>query len=860
MKRKFAAVTALLLFAAAGVRLYAVNEKNNSPAGATPPPAKPVPLLTGAEEARTFNLPPGFHAEVVAEEPMVEHPVAAFFDADGRLWVAEMRSYMPDVNGKGESTPDGRISILEDTDGDGRMDKSTVFLDNLVLPRAVAFVRGGALVASPPNVYFYRDTDGDGKADAKDLVATDYGVRGNVEHQPNGLMPAMDNWVYNADYNKRFRFAGGKWIADTIPDMGQWGITQDDVGRLYFNTNSDYLRGNLYAPQYALRNRHYSAGGINVQVAADQNVWPAHDTAVNRGYTKGFLRDGKLAKFTAACAPVIYRADLFPKEFYGNAFVCEPSANVVRRDVVTQEPDGRLTSKNAYDAGTEFIASTYERFRPVNLYTGPDGALYIVDMHHGLIQHTDFLTSYNAADYKQRALNKYLRTGRIFRIVPDGAKPTARPSLSKTASKDLVPLLSHPNGWWRDTAQRLLVERNESSVVPALKGEAKSGTNPLGRLHALWALEGMKWLDRDTVTAALSDSDPRVRAAALRLCEPWLGPKSLAALLPHVLKLESDEDPQVRLQLALTAGSVTNGSTDDLLLRMLANPTSGATVRDAVIGGLQGRELEFLTRCVASSAFSTGSDWNRTTVAALARCVLAEGNPKRVARLLEIAVESDDPAHHWRPLAVMTGIAPGAGKKPVVRKKGIVFTEEPAALPRLRQIQDPAIQKSLTAAMDIIHWPGQPGYTPPKPPTPLTATEAKLFDAGKALFATTCAQCHKPDGMGQAGLAPPLVDSEWVLGPAERPVRIVLHGVRGAINVNGQAYNLEMPGLRLLGDEQIASLLTYIRREWDHDASPVSPDFVATIRKETDGRQDGWTQQELLKIGAEPKTSSAQNP
>src|SRR5262245_22011123 len=191
--------------------VLAQQRLNDSPRGAEPAPADPVPCLTAEEAIKTFKLPPGFRVEVVATEPMLEHPVALSFGPDGRVWVAEMRSYMPDPDGKGENEPTGRISVLEDTDGDGRMDKSTVFLDGLTLPRAILATRGGALVASPPNLMFCKDTDGDGKADTTEILATDYGNRGNPEHQPNGLLPDIDNWIYNANYSKRLKNEWGKW-------------------------------------------------------------------------------------------------------------------------------------------------------------------------------------------------------------------------------------------------------------------------------------------------------------------------------------------------------------------------------------------------------------------------------------------------------------------------------------------------------------------------------------------------------------------------------------------------------------------------------------------------------------------------
>src|SRR5215218_8231722 len=321
-----AAAFAFLL--AAIVTLSALaSSPTSSPA--TAPATQPVPLLTPEQEAATFNLPAGFRAEVVAAEPMVEHPVHIAFDANGRMWVAEMRSYMPDTEGWGEAKPLGRVSVLEDTDGDGRMDKSTVFADKLVLPRSVGFAGDGVLIASPPNLFFCRDTDGDGKADTRETLLTDAGTIGNPENSFNGLLYNLDNWIYNANYEKRMcHLGGGKFAFERIPDLGQFGITQDDYGRMFFNTNSDYLRGSLVPPHYMSRNPHSPGTLANTRIATDQTVFPRNAATVNRGYRENFLRpDGTLKEFTAACSPWIYRGDLFGKEFYGNAFVAEATSN-----------------------------------------------------------------------------------------------------------------------------------------------------------------------------------------------------------------------------------------------------------------------------------------------------------------------------------------------------------------------------------------------------------------------------------------------------------------------------------------------------------------------------------------------------
>ena len=691
----------------------------------------PAPPLTPEQALQSFKLPAGFHIEVVASDPMIESPVAMAFDAVGRLWVVEMRGYMRTPEAAGEREPTGCISILEDTDGDGRMDKKTIFLDGLVMPRAITLVGDGALVGEPPHLWHCRDTDGDGKCDQKTEVVSDYGSPANVEHTANGLVRNIDNWTYNLYHTYRYRFTNGKWERRVAPNNVQWGLAQDDFGRLFYTSNSDWLRGDLVPQQYFTRPGQKTPG-LSVRIIGDQSVWPARvNPGVNRGYQPKQLRDdGTLATCTAACGTTIYRGDLFPAEFEGNAFICEPSANLVRRAVLT-EKDGLVSGRNPYEK-TEFLTSQDERFRPVNSCTGPDGALYIVDLYHGILQHRIYLTSYLRAQSLDRGLETPVNLGRIYRVVPDGKKPAAKPQLAKASSAELVNHLAHPNGWWRDTAQRLLVERGDASVVPALEKLATSGATPLGRLHALWTLEGLGRLSAATVASVLDDSHPKVRVAAVRLSETFLRAitPATAALRAKVLALAKDAPPEVQAQLAFTLGTIAqDGAAKSALLALKDSPV------------------------------------------------------KLVAEASAFTITSREPVKAAAP----TG-------------------------------------------------------------PPLSAEDQKRFDLGKSMYEATCIACHQPHGLGQDGLAPPLVGSEWVAGSEQRLARIVLHGLRGPITVKKQVFELDMPSLGVLDDDQIAGILTYVRHEWGHEFPSVAPATVKKIREETAKRADAWTEAELLKV------------
>ncbi len=790
------------------------------------PPPKP---LTAEEEHKTFKVAPGFKVELFASEPMIECPVAMSWDEQGRMYVLEMRGYMHDIEGKGEDQPTGVVSILEDTNGDGKADSKKVFADGLVLPRSVACVNGGALVSEPPMLYFMKDTDGDGKADVKEVVDTNYASRtGQPEHMANSLTRFMDNWVYSANHGARYRLRDGKWTSDAVPSRGQWGMTQDDYGRQYFNFNSDFLRVNLIPEALYKRNPNWNGGaGTGVQVVKDQSTWPIAPTpGVNRGYEpKQLTADGKLTTSTATCGAAIYRGGLFPKEFIGNAFVPEPAANLVKRFVLS-EKDAVITGENV-KKGEEFLASTDERFRPVNAYTGPDGALYIADMYRGIIQHKGFLTHYLIANIKDRKLEQPVNMGRIWRVVPDGAKPVTAKVPADPAKQ--VAMLGHENGWVRDTAQRLLEEKKDTTVLPALAALVKSGSS-LAKIHALWTLEGMGLLTPDVTGVALKDSDAKVRAMAVRLAD-----RSLA---PELIKLAGDRSVDVQIALGFTASAYPESFDATLTLARAAG--ANALVRDAILSGLRGRELETLEALLTVSDKPAPQDM----LSSLAGAVMTERKSGRVKKLLTLiaAQKPNSPLQ----VALLAG-ATGKGASKTARKPKLLYLDSEAPeLAKIASSLDPKLQPLFKELDARVAWPNKPGVEAPPVVKPLSPAEQKLYDGGKVVYSTLCVACHQPNGQGMDGLAPTLVDSDWVLGKADVLPKIIIHGLTGPIKVNGQSWSLEMPPLgAALSDEQVAGVITYIRREWEHTASPVSVADVTKIRTEHKERTKAWTAEEL---------------
>ena len=819
-----------------------------------PPPASmkipPAPPLTPEQALRTFTPADGFRVELVASEPMIESPVAMDWGPDGRLYVLEMRGFMPNVDGTGEDRPIGRISLLEDSDGDGRMDKNTVYAEGLVMPRALAVVNGGLVVAEPPYLWFFKDLDGDGKADTKDEIANDYGNQKNPEHNANGLLWGRDNWIYNANHPVRYRWEDGEWLKSIAgpSSPGQWGISQDDYGRLFYNSNSDYLRADLVPRHYLVRNPNFKdPQGDYIQLDRDQSTWPGRiNPGVNRGYQKGTLRpDGRLARFTGACGPCVYRGDLFPQKYYGAAFVAEPTANFVRCSLVREE-GATLSAKNAFPED-EFLTSTDERFRPVNIYNGPDGALYIVDMYRGVIQHRIYLTTFLRNQALDRGLDAPLNMGRIYRVVPEGAQRKQGPNLAKLSGVELVKQLENANGVVRDDTQQLLVERKDADTVAPLTSLVRAGQFPAA-MHALWALHGMDVLGAPSVLAGLKAQDAKVRAAAIRTGEGFLREDGHGMVTREILAMAQDSSVDVQLQLMFSLGERKKGDAERAMIEILNRQADNPLIRDAAITGLAGRELAFLKQLVEQAGWNSQTEGREQMIRDLANCAAESRDAGRINELLELAASLKQ---DWQQTAMLNGLAgliPPRGrnaKAPTVRP--VRFGSQPPGLAKLEKSGGEETKKQLAALEPLLVWPGKEGYQERKV-TPLTDAQKKQFEAGRELYAVICGACHQPTGQGLEGLAPPLVDSDWVTGPPEILARIVIHGMRGPVMVKGKKWELEMPPLFVLDDEQIASIMTYVRREWGHEASPVDAAFVEKVRQETADRQDAWTEPDLLKL------------
>ena len=534
-----------------------VNDPANAAADYTKQP--PVLPLPPAEQQKQFILQPGYRIAPVLADPEIKEPGAIAFDGNGRMFVLELRGYMQDADATGELDPVGRISRHEDADNDGVYERHTVFVDKLVFPRFVMPFGPASVLTMESNaddVWQFTDTNDDGVADRKELFTSNFGRSGNVEHQQAFLYWGMDNWLYSTVNAFRVRWTPNGVVREpTGPNGAQWGATQDNDGKMWFQGGASGL------PSYFQFPIHYGSFAVADQFEKDFGIpWgaPVRVADMQPGMRAVRMPDGSLNQVTGSAGNDVYRGDRLPADLVGDYIYGEPVGRIVRRvrPVVTE---GLTQLRNVY-LWNEFIKSTDPLFRPVDMATAPDGTLYIADMYRGIIQQATWSGpgTYLRARIEQYALDKVFGHGRIWRLTYDGIeRDRTRPRMLDETPAQLVAHLSHPNGWWRDTAQQLLVLKQDKSVVPALQQIVK-GSNPgsgqsnlLARFHALWTLEGLGALDAGTVRAQMKDASPRMRIQAIRASESLYkaGDRTFDA---DYRALAVDKDINVAIQAMLT--------------------------------------------------------------------------------------------------------------------------------------------------------------------------------------------------------------------------------------------------------------------------------------------------------------------
>jgi putative membrane-bound dehydrogenase-like protein len=660
----------------------------------------------------------------VASEPNVVDPVAIAFDEDGRLFVAEMRGY-PNAGVATGSIHSGKIKRLEDQDGDGYFAKCTTFAEGLRFPTSVMPWKGGLLAGVAPDILFFADTDGDGRADQQRSLYTGFDLS-NIQQLVNSLQWGLDNWVYGCA-----GMSGGTVHSVEKPDTppielrgrgirfhperpgslepisggGQFGLAADDWQRWFTNTNSQHLRHIVIPDQYLRRNPSLAVSKVTLDIPdhgaackvyrlSPFEAWRVERTTRRAGgpearrFPPTELVPG--GYITSACSPVIYSADLFPETYRGNSFICDPANNLVHRDVLL--PRGATFDAQRADADHEFLASTDTWFRPVNLTVGPEGALYVVDFYREVIE-----TPLSLPDDIKKKLNLESRgRGRIWRIVPEGFRPPRPPALRKESTTELVHQLTNANRWWRLTAQRLLVERQDRAAIKPLQQLAREAVSPQGRVHALWTLQGLHALEIVQIEHALEDPDAGVREQAVRLTEPFLA--TSPQLQKAVVRLANDPSPRVRFQLAFTVGEARGPEIVKALSKIIgqdnADPwtqtavlSSSSEMAHALLGELAGEE-QFTSRATAA---------HLQFITRLAALVGARAREPELAGAFRLLAPRNAKPPTWQ-MAILDGLGQGLqdSRRPLSR----LWEQPPSDLKAALQQAEGIFKNAATIAAD----------------------------------------------------------------------------------------------------------------------------------------------------------------
>ncbi len=623
---------------------------------------KAEPPYSIQEAVKTIRIAPGFRIEPFASEPDVLSPAAMEWDENGRIYVVEDRAYPLNTEGKL-----GQVALLEDTNGDGVPDHSTVFADHLTMPTGVMRWKKGILVTDAPDVIYFEDTNGDGKADVRRVVLTGFAAT-NPQHTVNGPVYSLDNWIYLAHENaataiiykdkfgdrgtdirmpdrpdvapltehaRNVRFRPDTGQLEVLAGSSQFGHAFDDFGHHFTINNSNHVRQEMLAERYLQRNPDLPVAAVMTNISDHGSAAKVFPITLHPRFE--LLTD--VGQFTSACSITWYR---------GSFFEAEPAHNLVHRDLVS--PQGASFAARRDREGVEFLASTDAWFRPVGFYVGPDGALYLLDFYRMMIEHPEWMST---EAQKSADLTKGIDRGRIYRITPDGGLPPAKNiRLGSASNAELVKELANPNVWWRRTAQRLLVDRKAVDQVAELERMA-AGPAVLGRLHALWTLEGLGKLETAQIEKALGDSEPGIRENAIVLAESRLG--SAPPLAAKLLQMTGDGDAKVRYQLLATLGNLHTPAATAARESLLARDLEDRWFQLAALSAGSG-EAARMYAGVAGGKQTPGREHLVRTVSAV---IGTRQKPAEVQDVLRKVASAQSADAEWWRIASLDGLAAG---------------------------------------------------------------------------------------------------------------------------------------------------------------------------------------------------------
>jgi putative membrane-bound dehydrogenase-like protein len=641
--------------------------------------SEPYTGLLPEEALSTFQLDSRFKVELIASEPLISDPVDMEIDEYGRLYVVEMHGYPLDVS------PSGRIKLLSDTDGDGRMDKSIIFADSLVLPTGVMRWKNGILVTVPRKLLYLEDTNGDGRADLKEIMLDGFALS-NPQHNTNNPLFGLDNWIYlahkepvttnffpdkfggkgdeiyypskpdgprlpkNAN-NRNVRFRPDNHELEMLSSRTQFGHTFDRWGNHFFNNYDNHIYQEIIAARYLQRNPALLISDATKSLSDHGNIGEIFP--VTKDPETHQLRT-EVASFADVSGITSYQGGLFPADFNDVIFTAESVHNLIHADRLKEDGVSFIASR--YRPRTEFLTSTDAWFRPVNMYIGPDGALYVVDYYREIIEHPEWLwPSEEELRNSEKEFYNGLTKGRIYRITPTGAKPatwTKGLQLGKATNDDLVKKLADPNIWWRRNAQRLLLDRDDKQIIPELVQMAQNTTSALGRLHALWTLEGMNSLRPELIRKVLQDPVPEIRENAIKLAELHLA--DTPSLADALLAMQSDTYAKVRYQLLCTLGFIDTPQANQVRKELLFQDIEKEWIQIAALSVPTSQNTALLEMVISSFEPAYAS-----LVRRLSAIVGVSQQPEKIHQLFQKVTTPTSGNHIAWQVPVLEGLAQG---------------------------------------------------------------------------------------------------------------------------------------------------------------------------------------------------------
>lgn len=652
---------------------------------------KPLPPKPIEEVLASFEAVDGFQMQLVAREPLVRDPIAAAFDENGRLYVCEMRDYP--FKPKSGQEPIGSVRLLEDTDGDGTFDKSHLFADQLLWAGGVAPWRGGVFVAAPPDIWYMKDTDGDCQADIRQKVYTGFGLQ-NQQAMLNNLQWGLDHKIYGStagnggvirpadkpdaegvSVNGRdFRFDPVTGEFEAITGTIQFGNSFDDWGNRFLCSESSPLLHAVLPQHYLARNpflpvpqviQTIAGGPVPIFRTSPLERWRIVRSSrrIAANARPATVAGASHHVIDAAAGTTVYRGGAYPAKYYGSVFVGDAQNNLIHRRVLV--PDGVTFQSERGEENTEFVRSSDNWFRPVNFINAPDGTLYVLDMSREILESihvpndvAKFLDFASGRDH-----------GRIYRLAPPGYGYPGPPALGASTTDELVAALESPHGWWRDTAHRLLRERQDPKAVPLLRATLAGSRLPQARLHALWSLAGLKAVRDDDLLQALGDEHPALREHAMQLAEPRLDANQ--RVLERVVELAGDENPRIRLQATFSLGECRQDAAAKALARLARGAGGDPWLRTAVLSSVTRQADRLIAELVVDPSFVDDSN-GLAFVGQLTQVVAARGRTKELEQVLQAV---DEAARATRNRGLATYLIRSAGSTLARIGKHLVSTE-----------------------------------------------------------------------------------------------------------------------------------------------------------------------------------------